>query len=77
MYMAGTISSVLSLKPNPGVVWSISPDETVFRALELLAEKNVGALIVTEGEKIVGMMSERDYTRKVALRGKTQRNPGA
>ncbi|HON06806.1 MAG TPA: CBS domain-containing protein [Verrucomicrobiota bacterium] len=73
MEITGTISSVLSLKPNPGVVWSISPDETVFRAIELLSEKNVGALPVVEGEKIIGMLSERDYTRKVALHGKNSK----
>ncbi len=73
MEITGTISSVLSLKPNPGIVWSISPDETVFRAIELLAEKNVGALLVMEGEKLLGILSERDYTRKVALHGKNSK----
>ncbi|NLG72693.1 MAG: CBS domain-containing protein [Chloroflexi bacterium] len=51
-------------------VWSIGPDNTVFEALERLAEKDIGALIVLEGEKVVGIFSERDYARKVALQGK-------
>lgn len=51
-------------------VWSISPDDTVFDALERLAEKDIGALIVLEGERVVGIFSERDYARKVALQGK-------
>ncbi len=51
--------------------WTISPNATVFEAIQLLAQKNIGALPVVEGEKVVGMFSERDYTRKVALAGKT------
>jgi CBS domain-containing protein len=52
-------------------VWTISPGATVFEAIRLLAEKNIGALPVVEGDKLVGIFSERDYTRKVALAGKT------
>jgi CBS domain-containing protein len=51
-------------------VWSVSPDDTVYHALELMAEKNIGAVLVTEGDDIVGIMSERDYARKVILKGK-------
>jgi CBS domain-containing protein len=50
-------------------VWSVSPDQTVFSALELMADKDVGAVIVIESEQIVGIMSERDYARKVVLKG--------
>jgi CBS domain-containing protein len=52
-------------------VWIISPGATVFEAIQLLAQKNIGALPVVEGERVVGIFSERDYTRKVALAGKT------
>lgn len=73
MHITGTISSVLSLKPNPNLVWTISPDATVFQAIEMLAEKNVGALLVMEGEKLIGILSERDYTRKIALLGRSSK----
>jgi CBS domain-containing protein len=54
-------------------VWSVSPDDTVFRALEVMAERNVGALVVLEGQRLVGVFSERDYARKVILRGLASR----
>jgi CBS domain-containing protein len=65
----GTIGTILHHKG--AVVWSISPQATVFEAIELLARKNIGALPVMDGDKLVGIFSERDYTRKVALEGKT------
>ena len=55
-------------------VWSVEPSEQVFAALELMAEKNVGALLVLDGQKIVGIMSERDYARKVMLKGKSSKS---
>ncbi len=66
---SGTIGTILHHKG--AAVWTISPDATVFEAIQLLARKNVGALPVVEGDKLVGIFSERDYTRKVALEGKT------
>lgn len=51
-------------------VYSTTPDTTVYDALEQMAEKNVGALLVLEGEKIVGLISERDYARKTILKGR-------
>jgi len=54
-------------------VWSISPDAMVFDAIQMMAEKNVGALLVTDKGKLVGIISERDYTRKVALKGKSSK----
>ena len=55
-------------------VWTISPDSTVYEGLQLLAEKDIGALIVTEGDQVVGMFSERDYARKVILDEKCSRD---
>ncbi len=53
--------------------WSVSPDATVYDAIQLMADKNVGALLVIERDQLVGIISERDYTRKVALKGKSSR----
>lgn len=55
-------------------VWSIGPDALVIDALKLMAEKGTGALLVIEQEKLVGILSERDYARKVALHGKSSVN---
>ena len=52
-------------------IWTIDPDAFVFDAIKLMAEKGVGALLVLEGEKLIGIVSERDYTRKVILKGKS------
>jgi CBS domain-containing protein len=65
------VSQVLSSKP--GEVWTIEPDATVYQALQLMAEKNVGALPVVENGQLVGMFSERDYARRVILVGKSSR----
>ena len=67
-----TIDVILAKKGNQ--VWSIEPSAQVFAALELMAEKNVGALLVLDGQKIVGIMSERDYARKVMLKGKSSKS---
>jgi len=55
-------------------VWFVAPDATVFEALELMAAKNVGAVLVLDGNRLVGILSERDYARKVTLLGKTSRD---
>lgn len=52
-------------------IWSITPDSLVYDALKLMAEKEVGALLVLEAGKLVGIISERDYARKVMLKGKS------
>ena len=72
MDVSGTIEKILCQKNRE--IWSVSPDATVYDAIALMAEKNVGALLVTENERLVGIVSERDYSRKVMLRGKTSRN---
>jgi len=60
-------------KNRPTTLWSLGPDDSVFDAIKVLAEKGVGALIVMQNGKLVGILSERDYTRKVALLGKNSR----
>jgi len=61
------------LKTRGGVVWHVSPETKVFDALIVMAEKNVGALVVVSNGAVVGIFSERDYARKVVLKGKTSR----
>lgn len=55
-------------------IHSVSPDDTIFNALKLMSEKKIGALLVIDNGEIVGIMSERDYARKVALEGKSSRD---
>ena len=52
-------------------VWSVAPDTTVYNALKLMAEKNIGAVLVMEADTVMGILSERDYARKIILQGKT------
>jgi len=66
-----TVAQLLRAKPH-GVL-SVPPDTAVYRALQLMAERNVGALLVLDGETLVGIFSERDYARKVMLLGKTSK----
>jgi CBS domain-containing protein len=67
----GTISEILSQKGSSA--WSISPEATVLEAVQMMADKNVGALLVTENDRLVGIISERDYTRKVVIKGKSSK----
>jgi CBS domain-containing protein len=62
------VMSLLRLKPSG--VWSISPDSTVYEAIEMMAEKRVGALVVLRDGRLEGIVSERDYARKVILKNK-------
>ena len=71
MNVAGSIESILNQKKRD--VYSVSPEATVYDAVAMMAEKNVGALLVVEEGRLVGVISERDYTRKVMLRGKRSR----
>jgi CBS domain-containing protein len=71
MEVSGTIDGILSQKGTE--IFSVPPSATVFEAIELMDSKNVGALVVMENDRLVGMISERDYTRKIVLRGKRSR----
>jgi CBS domain-containing protein len=65
------ISSILHGKTS--ALWSVAPEATVFEAIQLMADKNIGALLVLADGRLHGLFTERDYTRKVALQGKTSK----
>mgnify|MGYP000167681072 CR=1 FL=1 len=65
-----TVAEILNSKPDHSV-HVISPEVPVLEAIRLMAEKNIGALVVTEGERVVGIVSERDYARKMILAGRS------
>ena len=66
------VRDVLLKKGND--IWSVAPDTPVFKALQLMSEKNCGAVLVLDQEILVGILSERDYARKVILKGKSSKN---
>ncbi len=66
------ISTLLHNKTAP--LWSIAPEATVFEAIKLMAEKNIGSLLVMSGGKLAGVFTERDYSRKIALQGKSSKD---
>jgi CBS domain-containing protein len=69
------MTRVSDLLRNKGrCIWSILPNATVYDAIEEMADKGVGALLVMQGEQLVGIVSERDYARKVILKGKSSRD---
>ena len=72
MKLNGTIADLLRRKGT--MVWSVPPDASVYAALELMAEKGVGALCVMERARLVGVISERDYARKVILHGRSSKD---
>jgi len=67
--MRTTVRQLLAAKGND--VWTMSPQATVFDALKLMAEKNIGAILVLSDGQLCGVMSERDYARKIVLKGKS------
>jgi CBS domain-containing protein len=71
MDVSGNIGAILNQKG--GDIFSVSPDATVFEAIRMLDDRNIGALLVMDGDKLVGLFSERDYTRKITLHGKRSR----
>ncbi len=64
-----SVQQLLSEKPN-SEIWSVSPDQMVIDAIQLLADKNIGAVVVMDDEKLVGIFSERDYVRKGIIQGR-------
>ena len=66
-----TVKQILTGKS--GDVLTISPQESIYRALEIMAKKDIGALVVVENEKVVGLFSEREYERNIALKGKSSK----
>ncbi len=71
MKLVDTVNKLLTRKGNE--IWAVTPDSSVYAAVELLSKKNIGALLVMEGDRLVGIFSERDYARKVVLKGKSSR----
>lgn len=68
-----TVAQILKTKANPAV-HMVGPATSVIDALQQMAEKNIGALLVGEGGKVAGIFTERDYARKIALMGKSSRD---
>jgi CBS domain-containing protein len=64
-----TVGELLNNKGRD--VWTIDPQKTVYEALEFMSEKNVGVLVVVKDQKVVGVISERDYAREIVLKGKS------
>jgi len=65
----GTVKKILEAKGSN--IWSVAPQATVFEALQIMSDKNVGALLVIDNDELVGIFSERDYARKLILEGKS------
>ena len=63
-----TVDKLLSIKTKE--IWSLAPSDSVFEALEMMADKNVSGLLIVKDEKLVGIFTERDYARKLILKGK-------
>ncbi|NTW09184.1 MAG: CBS domain-containing protein, partial [Anaerolineaceae bacterium] len=62
------------LKSHSNQVFTVAPDSTVYQALELMARENIGAVLVMEGAKLVGVMTERDYARKIILKDRASKD---
>jgi CBS domain-containing protein len=71
MEVTGTVSRILERKGSS--IWSIAPEAMVYDAIKMMAQRNVGALVVLDNQQLIGIISERDYTRKVILQGKSSK----
>ena len=67
-----TVQQILKQKQS-ALVWSVAPDDTVFSAIQLMADKHIGALLVLSGDRLAGILSERDYARELILKGRASR----
>ena len=72
MEIHGTVYDILHNKF--GDIWTTKPEDSVYDAIRKMGEKNIGALVVMKNDEVVGVLSERDYSRKVVLQGRTSRN---
>lgn len=72
MELAGVIQSVLQSKPNR--LWTVHPNATCYEAVNLMADNNIGAVLVMDGKTLVGIFTERDYTRKLILLGRSSKD---
>jgi len=72
MEIHGTVRDIL--KNKGGEVWTTTPQTTVYEAIRLMGEKNIGALVVVSDGEVIGVLSERDYSRKVVLQNRTSRD---
>lgn len=71
MNLTGTVQSILDRKGSQ--FWAVRPDQSVYEAIEIMASRGVGALLVMSGDELVGILSERDYARKVTLKGRNSK----
>jgi CBS domain-containing protein len=71
MSISDSVNAILHHKGTE--VYTVTPTLTVFEAIQIMADRNVGALVVTAGGRVTGIITERDYTRKVALKGKSSK----
>lgn len=69
-----TVKNILDLKPNKHSVFSVEPTATVYHAIELMCDKNIGGLLIVENGKLLGIFTERDYARKLILKGKSSKD---
>lgn len=72
MEIQGTVRDIVQSKHQ--TIWTTTPDATVYEAIGLMGEHNIGALVVMEDDRVAGVLSERDYSRKVVLKGRTSRD---